>query len=203
MKKLLSAGMLTLAILINTSLLADEITDQINESLKAYKEKDYKVAIDELTFVTAQLQKLNAAENQKLLPKPLEGWTAGKADNSGQAALSMLGGMTSMKARYLKKVSKRKTEQVDIEVMANSPLIAMMSMAINNPAMMASDASTEPYRYKRIKGMKKVNGNNTEITLLIAGQILLKINGTQLKDSAVLEQYLDAIDISKLKEKLL
>jgi hypothetical protein len=60
-----------------------------------------------------------------------------------------------------------------------------------------------PYRYKRIKGVKKVDKNSTEITLSVIGQIMIKITGTKLKDQAVLEQYLDTIDIDKLKAELL
>jgi len=199
MKNLLLTGMLVLPILISVPVLADKITDQINDGLKAYEEKDYRGAIDELKFVTAQLQKLEAIENQKLLPPPLEGWTLKKIDNSSnQMVMSMMGGGASMKARY----SKEK-QQVDIEIVANSPLLAMMRMMMNNPAMMAGKADTEPYRYKKIKGMKKTSKKETEITLSIAGQIMLKITGKNLEDDAVLEQYLDSMDIKKLKASLL
>lgn len=203
MKKLLIAGMLILPIFASASLYADEITDQINEGLKAYAEKDYKTAVEELKFVTAQLQKLDAAKNQKLLPAPLAGWTTEKVDNSGnQMAMSMLGGGSNMKARYTKK-GEKETEQIDIEIAANSPILAMMTMMINNPAVLGADDSMSPYRYKKIKGIKKVDKNSTEITLSVIGQIMIKITGTKLKDQAVLEQYLDTIDIDKLKAELL
>ena len=199
MKKTLITGLLTLPMLISSPVWADKVTDQINEALKAYEEKDYKAAIDELKYASVALQKLSQAKNQKLLPKPLDGWTAQKVDNSdNQMAMSILGGGSSMKASY-----KRGKEQVDIEIMANSPMIAMMGMMINNPALAASKKGTESYRYKRIKGIKKIDDKQTEITLLIAGQIMLKVTGKKLKDAAVLEQYLDAMDISKLKAELL
>lgn len=199
MKKTLIAGLLTLPILISSPTWADEVTDQINEALKAYEEKDYRAAIDELKYATVSLQKLSQAKNQKLLPEALEGWTSQEVDNNdNQIAMSVLGGGSSMKASY-----QREEEQVDIEIMANSPMIAMMGMMINNPALAASDKGTEAYRYKRIKGLKKISGDKTEITLLLAGQIMLKVTGNKLKDAAVLEQYLDAMDMGKLKAELL
>ena len=179
--------------------MADEILEQMNEAIKAYQDKDYKGAMDELKFITAQLQKMDAAENQKLLPAPLEGWEVTQGDNGGQAMMSMLGGGgTSMQATYTKG-----QESVEIQILANSPMISMMSMAISNPALMASDPNTSPYRYKRNKGMKKKDGNNTEVTLLISGQIMIKLTASQLSNDAVLEQYLDLIDIKKLKNELL
>ncbi|MEA2048120.1 MAG: hypothetical protein U9O64_06685 [Campylobacterota bacterium] len=197
MKKILLST-LALYTLFSTYSGADEITEQLNIAIKAYQEKDYKGAMDELRFVTAQLQKLDAAENQKLLPAPLDGWNIENKSDT-QAVMSMLGGAgTSMEAVYTKD-----TQRVNIQIVANSPMIAMMSMAISNPALMAADPSTKPFRYKKNKGMKRKEGSSSEITLLIAGQILLKLEGSDLLDDTVLVQYLDAIDIKKLKTELL
>ena len=198
MKKILLST-LTVMALFSTSLVADEILDQMNEAIKAYQDKDYKNAMEELKFITAQLQKLDATENQKLLPQALEGWKIKqKNNNGGRAMMSMMGGGTSIEATYIKK-----QERIEIQVLANSPMLAMMSMAISNPALMASDPNTSPYRYKRNKGMKKKERNKTEITLLIAGQIMIKLTGTNLKDDAILEHYLDGINIKELKNQLL
>ncbi len=198
MKKLLLAGLVSLPMLMNTPLMADEIEDQIQAGLKAYQDKEYKIAVDELKFAMAQLEKLTHDENKKLLPPALDGWTM-KADDSGaQAAMSMLGGGTTIGANY-----QRNNEKIHIQIIANSPMIAMVGMMINNPMMAAADENTKPYRYKRIKGIKKTEGSNTEITLLLAGQIMVRLDGENLKDPAVLEQYLDAIDMKKLKMSLL
>jgi len=170
------------------------------EAVKAYQDKDYKGAMDELKFITAQLQKMDATENQKLLPEPLEGWKKEESQNGSQGMMSMLGGGggTSMQATYIKD-----RESIEIQIMANSPMISMMSMSISNPSLMAADPSVSPYRYKRNKGMKKKNGKNTEITLLVSGQIMIQLKGSNLKDDAVLEEYLDTIDIKELKNSLL
>lgn len=178
---------------------ADKITEQMQAAIKAYEQKDYKGAMDELKFVTAQLQKLDAAENKKLLPPPLDGWKVEESKKSSGAMLSMLGGGgTMVQARY-----RKGDERVTIEIIANSPMIPMMSMAITNPALMASDPTLTPFRYKRNKGYKRKKGDRTEITLLIAGQILLKLTGKHLKDDKVLEQYLDQMDMQALKSNLL
>jgi len=199
MKKILLSTLTALAILSTSSLYADTITEQLNEVIKMYEDKDYKASMDELKFITAEIQKLDAAQNQKLLPKPLEGWKVEVGDSGTQMAMSMLGGGgTSMQSTYT-----RGKESIEIQIMANSPMLAMMAMAINNPALMAADPSSSPYRYKRNKGVKKKEGSRTEITLLISGQIMIKLDGENLSDDAILEQYLDAIDIKKLKMNLL
>ncbi len=199
MQKKLIATLIAAPFLIVNPIWADDITDQIQTALTAYEDKDYRTAVDELKFVTAQLEKLKNEQNQTLLPDPLDGWKVEAGDNAdSQMAMAMMGGGSSMKATYL-----REKETVEIEVLANSPLLSMMTMMINNPMMMASDKNIKPFRYKKSKGMKKTDGNTTEITLVLAGQIMVKVTGENLKDEAILEQYLDAIDMAKLKEALL
>ena len=193
-----SLGILSLTILVSTSLYADKVTDQIQTAIQSYEDKEYKLAIDDLKFAIAQIEKLDNEENKKLLPTPLEGWSLKAGDNSTQAAMSMMGGGTSIQGVYT-----RGSEQVDISIIANSPMLAMAGMMINNPTLLATDPNTEPYRYKRIKGIKKKEGGATEITLIIAGQIMVRLTGENLKDDTVLEQYLDAMDMKKLKMSLL
>ncbi len=198
MKRLLLAGLISLPMLMSTALMADDIEDQIQAGLKAYQDKDYKIAVDELKYAMAGLEKLAQNDNQKLLPPALDGWTMKTDDGTTQAAMSMMGGGTTIGANYT-----RGNENVHIQIIANSPMIAMVGMMINNPMMAAADENTKPYRYKRIKGVKKVEGTNTEITLLLVGQIMLRLDGENLKDPAVLEQYLDTMDMKALKEALL
>ena len=191
--------LVSMASMLITPTFADEITDQITAGLDAYKEQDYKMAVEELKFVTAQLQQLHQAEMQKLMPKALEGWTEKEGNNGdNQVAMSMMGGGTSMKSEFM-----RNRERVIIEVMANSPMMQMMTMMLKNPAMMAGQKDTKPYRYKKAKGMIKTQKTKTEITLILAGQILITVKGRQLEDDAVLKEYLEQLDFAKLKDALL
>ncbi len=199
MKNKIISILLTVPFLMAVPTWADEITDQIQMGLKAYEEKDYRTAVDELKFVVALLEKLKNDQNLKLLPDALEGWKTVESNNKdNQMAMAMMGGGTSMKGKYV-----RDNEVVRIEILANSPLLSMMTMMISNPAMMAGEKNTTPFRYKRSKGMKKRDGNKLEITIVVAGQIMIKVVGNNLKDEAVLKEYLDAIDMAKLKGELL
>ena len=185
--------------LLNTAVFADDITDQITAGLEAYQEKDYKTALEELKFVTAQIQQLNQEEMLKLMPEALDGWTEKESNNrDNQLAMSMLGGGTSMKKEF-----RRDKERVTVEVMANSPVLQMMTMMLKNPALIASQKNTKPYRFKKAKGMIKTGKNNTEINLVLAGQILVKLTGKKLQDEGVLKQYLEQLDFDKLKDALL
>lgn len=197
MKTKLLTILCSTSLLLTIPLMADKITDPIETALKAYEDKDYKLAIEELKYATAELQKLDAEENKKLLPDPLEGWTKSEGDNSGQAAMNMFGGGSMTTAEYT-----RSSEQIEIQIIANSPMIATVAMMISNPMFAGADGG-EPFRYKRLKGIKQKNGSTTEITLLMAGQIMIKLTGENLKEESVLEAYLEKMDMKKIQNSLL
>jgi hypothetical protein len=185
-----------LALTVAFNAAADEVEDQIKLGLDAYQARDYKIAIDELNYAIAQMQEKLNTENETLLPEPLAGWTANEVENTS-AAMAMMGGGTNMSRKY-----QRGTERIEITLMAGSPMIAGALAMINNPMVLSSSPDTKPYRYKRIKGMKQTTGGQIEITLSLLGQIMYQIKA-QGVDEAVIKQYLDATDFSKIQNALL
>ncbi len=176
---------------------ADEVTGQIQAGVEAYQQQDYQLAVDELNYAVAQIQeKLNAA-NSTLLPEPLPGWTADAVENTS-AAMAMMGGGTNMERSYY-----RNGETVNISIIANSPMLSGMMAMFTNPMVMSSNPNMKPYRYKRHKGVKEVDGGNTRITLIMKGLVMIKVEGARLKDEKMLEQYLEAMDLKRIQGALL
>ncbi len=176
--------------------MADAVEDQIGMGLEAYQAKDYKVAIDELNYAVAQIQeKLNAANNT-LLPDAPDGWSASEVENAS-AGMAMMGGGAHMSRSY-----QRGEQSVEISIMAGSPMITGGLAMINNPMLLASDPSIKPYRYKRNKGMKQTSDGAIEVTLAVAGQIMVQLSGSGV-DDATLEKFLDAMDFDAIQESLL
>ena len=192
-RKLLLAAVV---LVFSASTTADEIQDQITLGLEAYASKDYKLAIDELNYAVAQLQEKLNTENASLLPEPLEGWTASEVENAS-AAMAMMGGGTNMSRTY-----RRGAETIEITLMSGSPMVAGMLGMVNNPMMLSSSPDIKPYRYKRIKGMKKTTNGDIEITLSVLGQIMYQVSARSSSDE-VIKEYLDATDFSKIQQSLL
>jgi hypothetical protein len=164
--------------------------------LEAYQANDYKVAIEELKYAVAQIQeKLNAANNT-LLPDPPAGWTASEVENAS-AGMAMMGGGTHMSRSY-----QKGEQSVEISIMAGSPMITGGLAMINNPMLLASDPSIKPYRYKRSKGMKQISEGSIEITLALAGQIMVQLSGEGV-DEPTLEKFLDGMNFTAIQESLL
>lgn len=200
--KLSHLGLAVMVSLGASNLYADEISDQIKTGLKAYEEKDYKLALEELKYAEAQLQEKVNQENSTLLPEPLEGWDAKEVKTTSMA---MAGGGTMMSREYT-----RGKQTLKLEIAANSPLLGMMSMMMKNPMMMSSNPDTKPYRYKRNKGMLEMKRSKLSAKLLLSGQILVSAelqdrDKDRLKEKGkeVIEQHLDKLDFAKIKEALL
>jgi len=76
-------------------------------------------------------------------------------------------------------------------------------MMINNPMLAQADKNTQMFRHNGAKGVKKDEGSRVEVTLLLAGQIMIKLTGDNLKDKKVLDTYLNQMDMKNIKNSLL
>lgn len=185
------------ATLLASSLFADEIEEQIKLGLESYQSGDSKTAIEDLNYAIAKLQEKVNAENAMLLPEPLKGWSAKKVEN-GSGAMSMLGGGTQMSRTYT-----RGDERIKISVMSG-PMVGTTLAMINNPMLLGNSPDTTAYRYKRYKGMKRINGDAVEVMLSVAGQIMVQIDAKNVKEAdKVIESYLGTVNFTKLKAALL
>src|SRR3954447_2068504 len=73
---------------------ADDVTDQINEALKAYQNHDTQTAIAALDAADNLLRQSRAEGLKKLLPPVPTGWTADAAASSA-VGVAMFGGGTT------------------------------------------------------------------------------------------------------------
>jgi hypothetical protein len=187
-------------LLLAGAVAADEIEEQIDLGREAYRSQDYKVAIDELNYAVAQIQELLNAQNANLLPEPLDGWTASEVENnSGAMGMAVLGGGTLMSREY-----QRDNQRVSIMLTAGSPMMSAMLTMMNNPMLMASDPTMKPYRFKRIKGMKQTSESEVEVTLALAGQVLIQVGARGGDDNdAAATSYLEALDFDRIEAALL
>ncbi len=185
-----------LLLIVPFGVMADEVEDQIKQGLQAYQSQDYRAAVEELNYAIAYIQEKLNAQNVELLPKPLKGWTASKTENAS-GAMSMMGMGSHMSRSY-----QRGNERIEISITAGSPMVAGALAMINNPMMISSNPDMKPFRYQRIKGIKEVSGNRIEITLTIAGQIMIQLTGSNTEE-AVIKQYLDAMNFDAIKKSFL
>ena len=79
---------------------ADDVTDQINEALKAYQNHDTQTAIAALDAAANLLRQARAEGLKKLLPPPPPGWTADEAESTAVGVAMLGGGITASRAYH-------------------------------------------------------------------------------------------------------
>jgi len=171
---------------------ADDVTDQVNEAMQAYKDKDYAMAAQGLDIAAQLIRQKRGEGLTGLLPEPIEGWTADEA--SSQAAGSAIyGGGVSASRSYHKG-----DETVTIQYLTDSPILQSMSMMLNMPGM----AGASGMKIERLKGQKAmVNAEDHQISIVVAGAMLVQIEGDDV-DLDVLRQFAGAIDYNALANSL-
>ncbi|MGB5833032.1 MAG: hypothetical protein WBG92_13710 [Thiohalocapsa sp.] len=191
---------LALSIALPISVLADQVTDQIDAGRRAYEAGDSRVAIQALQFAVAAIETDIRQQQLRLLPEPLPGWTADDAVAGGGGITAMIAG-TNLARSYRNEATDAK---IQISVTADSPLLSIMGMVMATPMLMQADARNSPYAFEGFRGMTETTDDGTvKITLMVGSRILVQIEGSNGADRQVIETYLKAMKLNQLEKALL
>lgn len=191
---LIAPASLALLLTCSTDLLADDVSDQIDEAVKAYEKEDYNTAITALDSASTLIRQKKGELVSKLLPEPLDGWQADEGKSSAAAA-GMFGGGISAEKRYTRKTDG-KTETITISITTDSPLIQTMGMMFSNPMFMGQDN-----KLIVINGEKTIaNERDNSLTSMIANKVMVKIDGDKNVAAEALKEYFKSIDFKAIKE---
>jgi hypothetical protein len=176
---------------------ADEITDQLDAARNSYSEGELRAAVQTLQFAIAGIQEKINLSLLKLLPEPLEGWTADEPEAASAGMAAMIAG-TNLSRRY----RRDDGAEIEVSITADSPFLGMMTMMLSNPMLMQADADTRIYTHAGRRGMiKQEKGSDTmEISLMGNGNVLIQVSGTGVKDKSEVEAYLEAIDLEAVEK---
>lgn len=187
-------GAITLG-LGSVPLRADDVTDSVDEALKAYKDGDYATAAASLDAAAQMIRQKRAESFSALLPAAPSGWTAGDA-TSAAAGAAMFGGGVSAERRYTKGDSS-----VTIKLLTDSPMMSAVMMMMNNPMLLNSSENGKMERIKSQKALVKQNGDDGEINIVVGGTMLVTITGNGVT-AAEMKSFAEGIDYAKLAAAL-
>ena len=167
---------------------ADDILDAIDQARKAYQAGDLSNAKQQLDLASQLIGQKNAESFAKLLPEPLPGWKAEKAET--QALGSALVGASAASRTY----TNAKGDNVEISITGDSAMIMQFAPMMANPAIAASMG-----KLIRIGNQRGVQSQNGDVIMLVANKFLIQVQGSA--DGASKLAYAKAIDIAKLAKK--
>lgn len=190
---------LATALCLSRTVMADDVTDQLDRARTAYASGELRVAVETLNFAIAKIQEQMTANLRKLLPEPLAGWRADPAEAHSGGMVAMVTG-TTLSRRYVREDGA----EVTLNLMANSPMLPMLTAAMSMPFLMQANQDLKTYALKGNHGMIEhaANSDEYEITLMIGNRLMIQGKGSRITDSGPLEQYLEALDLDAIQTSL-
>ncbi|MBK5937968.1 hypothetical protein CCR96_01450 [Halochromatium roseum] len=186
---------------------ADQIIEQINQSLELYQNKEYGAAITELEFAISDLKKLISEDIAATFPDAPAGWSALPVDRTsdsggGGAAAALFGGSmgTILERQYTQDDGNG---SLTATLTMDNPMIQGMASLFNNPAMLAAQPNVERIRIGRETGMLKwePEAARAEATLMLDGRIMMQVVGENLESADIAADILKAWDIKTVREQ--
>ncbi|GAA3866775.1 hypothetical protein [Celeribacter arenosi] len=148
--------------------LGDDVTDTLDSAMAAYADGDISYAIEELDYAKQLLQSMQTGALADFLPEAPDGWSR-EDDSELGAGMAMFGGGTGASARYFNDAG----EEYTLTILADSPMITMMSGMITNAAMMG-------LKMERV-GREKFVNQDGELSGLIGNRILVQASGADIE----------------------
>ena len=186
LRMLLCAAVLTAAAL--PACAADDILDAIDQARKAYQSGDMTTAKQSVDLASQLIAQKNAEGFAALLPAPLPGWQAEKAQTNAAGA-AMFGGVSAATRSY----TNAKGDSVEISISGDSALIMQFAPMLSNPAMAATMG-----KLIRIGGQRAIQNQDGDVMMLIANKFLINVQGSG--DAASKLAYAQAVDVGKLSK---
>ena len=169
---------------------ADDVTDQIDQALAAYRKHDLPVAVAALEAAANLLRQAQADALKAVLPPPPPGWNADQVDTSAVGA-AMLGGGTTVGRTY-----HNGAQQVEVQIITDSPVLQGMAALINSPMAAAAGMKTvviggRPMSYAQ---------NDNSFMTLVAGRTIVKVAGNKATPEPTLRSFIAAVDFTALEK---
>ena len=190
MRMRLGMAVTLLAIATSFGVRADDVTDQINEALKAYQNHDTQTAMAALDAASSLLRQARGEGMKKLLPPVPPGWTADAAESTAVGA-AMLGGGTTASRTY-----HNGNQRVEVQIMADSPMLQGMAALLGSPLAAMGGMKTVVIGGRR---MSYTENENSYMTL-VADKVIVKLEGSKDTPEPTLKSFIGAIDFAAIEK---
>ena len=173
-----------------TTARADDVSDQIDKAVAAYRAHDNQAAITALEAASNMLHQARADALKALLPVPPPGWTADPAETSAVSA-AMLGGGTSATGTY-----HNGEQRVQVQITTDSPMLMGMAALLSSPMAAASGVKTVTVGGRPLS----YTANDNSYMTLVADKIMVKVDGSRDTPEPTLRGFVASIDFAAMEK---
>src|SRR5262245_18548008 len=164
---------------------ADDVLDAIDQARKAYQAGDMANAKQSLDLASQLIGQKNAEVFAGLLPPPLAGWTADKAQTS---ALGTVGFGASTASRTY---TNAKGDIVELQITGDSAMVTQFAALLSNPQIAGAMG-----KIVRVGNQRAIQNPEGDLNMVIANKYMVVVSGSA--DAAAKMSYVQAVDVARL-----
>ena len=166
---------------------ADDITEAIDQARKSYQTGDMAGAKQSLDLASQLIGQKNAESFAALLPAPLPGWKAEKAQTTALGQMAF--GASTANRSY----TNAKGDNVEVQITGYSAMIMQFATLLNNPGIAGAMG-----KIIRIGSQRAIQTREGDINIVVANKFLVNVNGSADADSKM--AYAQAVNFDKLSK---
>jgi len=167
---------------------ADDILDAIGVAQKSYQTGDLAGAKQSLDLASQLIAQKNAEGFAALLPEPLPGWKAEKAQSTAMGA-AIFGASVASRS-----YSNAKGETVDVQITGDSAMVMQFASILSNPQFAGAMG-----KLVKVGSQRAVQTAEGDINMVVANKFLVTVQGSGTgADKAAYAQAVDIIKLTKM-----
>ncbi|MBM3530293.1 MAG: hypothetical protein FJX62_19595 [Alphaproteobacteria bacterium] len=166
---------------------ADDIADAIEQARKSYRAGDLTGAKQQLDLASQLIGQKNAESFAALLPAPLSGWKAEKAQTT---AIGAVGFGASVASRQYTNAAG---DHVEVQITGDSAMVMQIATLLSNPAIAGAMG-----KLIRVGNQRAIQDQDGNVRMVIVNKFLVSVEGSA--NAAAKMSYAQAIDVAKLSK---
>jgi NAD-dependent DNA ligase len=178
-------AMLAVLGLLAAPALADEITDAMELARRAYQAGDLGNAKQALDLASQLIGQKNAEGFATLLPDPLVGWKAEKAQTTAVGAV-MFGASVASRT-----YTNARGDNVEVQITGDSAMVTQFASLLSNPQIAGAMG-----KLTRVGQQRAIQNPDGDVHMVVANKFLVVVQGSA--GAAAKLAYAQAVDIAKL-----
>lgn len=172
---------------------ADDVEPLLDSARAAIQSQDYAGARMDLQDALQKVERLQVQALIPTFPMPLPGWKAEKPPEATQS-----GGVAGIS---IEQTASQGEANVKSTLTLDNPMVGMMAGMLNSP-MITGQPGVERVRIGRENAVLtwRDSEHSGDVSFLLGGRVLLKVEGTGLTDKQTLLDYAKGWKINEIKK---
>jgi hypothetical protein len=177
----------TVLLLAAQPVVADEITDAIDQGRKAYQGNDLAGAKQSLDLASQLIGQKNAEAFGKLLPNALSGWTAEEVQTTAVGAVGFGASTASRSYR------NAKGDNIEVQITGDSAIIMQYGTFLSNPQIAGAMG-----KIVTVGSLRALQNTEGDIHMIVANKYLVAVSGNGSANDKM--AYARGVDVAKLSK---